>query len=72
MNNGPKLNANQINKHIRQFGVIITRGAGYYYWIDTRDNMVVADAESVMVYRASDLPLDRWIGLAKEAAKMRN
>ena len=63
------MNANQINKHLRPLGVIITRGEGYYYWLDARDNRVVADALSVYVYRASHLPLDQWIGLAKEAAK---
>lgn len=65
------MNANQINKHLHPLGVIICRGAGYYYWLDARDGGVVGDAQSVMVYRASDLPLDQWISLAKDAAQCR-
>ena len=65
------MNANQINKHLRPIGVIICRGEGYYYWLDATTNDCVADAESVYVYRASDLPLERWIELAKAAATHR-
>lgn len=64
------MNANQINKHLRSLGVVIRRGNGYYYWLDANKDLVVY-AESVYVYRASDLPLERWIELAKAAATHR-
>ncbi len=63
------MNLNQINKHLRPLGVIAVRGEGYYYWLDAKTKYVVPDALSVYVYRASHIPLDQWIGLAKEAAK---
>ena len=63
------MNLNQINKQLRPLGVIAVRGAGYYYWLDAKTNDVIPDAESVYVYRASDLSLDHWTGLAKDAAK---
>ncbi len=63
------MNLNQINKHLRPLGVIAVRGEGYYYWLDAKTKLVVQDAPSVYVYRASHMSLDQWVGLAKDAAK---
>lgn len=62
------MNANSINAHFRKLGlkVRICRGAGYYYWLDENRHLCL-EAESVYVYRASDLPLDRWVELARSA-----
>jgi len=65
------MNANQINKHIKQFGVKICRGEGYYYWLDLIGDYAIANVSSVYVYRARQLPLERWVELAKEAATCR-
>lgn len=62
------MNLNQINKHLRPLGVIAVRGEGYYYW-DTVDKTAAVDAPSVCVCRSSQISLEQWIQLAKDAAK---
>lgn len=61
------MNANQINARFAKEGlrVRIRAGAGYYYWLDDRGD-VVDSAESVYVYRASHLPFGSWLALARE------
>jgi hypothetical protein len=65
------MNANQINREFRKAGLRarIVRGEGYYYWLDDK-NSVVPDADSVYVYRASDLSLDQWLPLAREVDRI--
>lgn len=41
---------------------------GYFYWIG-RDDNTVRDADSVYVYRASDLTEEQWLAHAAEAAE---
>lgn len=56
----------QINVLFREAGLKarITRGPGYYYWRDELGRLV-ADVDSVYVYRAADLPIDAWLELAR-------
>lgn len=63
------MNANQLNKFFRPLGVVIRQGEGYYYWLSAKTGDCVLDAQSVPVYRASHLSFDKWMDLAKEAAK---
>jgi len=58
------MNANQLNAEFKKLGIKakVIRGLGYYYW----DNI---NAKSVYVSNASDLTLETWIELAKEASE---
>lgn len=51
----------EVNRELRLRGVAekLTAGKGYYYFRD--GNAVDWRQSSVMVYRASDLPLERWL-----------
>ena len=62
------MNANQLNSlfHREKLQVRLVAGKGYYYWIG-RDGHCL-EAESVYVHRAQQLPADRWLELAREAA----
>jgi hypothetical protein len=59
--------APQINVQFRKAGLKarITRGSGYYYWRDDLGRLAHG-AESVYVYRASDLTLEHWLALARD------
>ena len=48
-----------INRAIRYTGLKLITGDGYYYFHDRGKGAQVG--ESVLVYRAAHLPLDRWI-----------
>lgn len=65
------MNASKINAQLAALGLRarLRRGAGYYYWHDDR-GQVVPDAESVYVYRASDLPIEQWVSLAREVDRL--
>jgi len=58
---------NTVNKAIRAAGLKVraVRGAGYYYWEATEPNFL-AEGESVYTFRASDLPVEHWVGLARK------
>jgi hypothetical protein len=62
------MNANTINAHFRKLGIRarICRGEGYYYWLDEKRDACL-EANSVYVFRASDLTLEHWVELALSA-----
>lgn len=55
----------QINAAIKPLGVKVVAGRGYSYFksLATGDQV----GSSVMVYRQSDLSIDRWVDSAKSA-----
>jgi hypothetical protein len=59
-----------VNAALRRAGipVRIRSGGSYYYWV-TADHVLLDDAMSAYVYRASQLPIDRWIEMARAEAE---
>ena len=63
--------SSSVNKELRRLGipVRVVAGQGYYYWLDLNGD-IIEGTDSVLVYRASQLRMDRWIEEAQEAAKV--
>ncbi len=63
--------SSSVNKELRRLGipVRVVAGQGYYYWLDLNGD-IIEGTDSVLVYRASELRMDRWIEEAQEAAKV--
>lgn len=60
-----------VNKELRRLGipVRVVAGQGYYYWLDLQGD-IIEGTDSVLVYRASHLGMNRWIEEAQAAAKV--
>ena len=59
-----------VNKKLRELNIPVraVSGGSYYYWLDTEGN-IIEGTESVLVYRANHLTLDRWVEEAIKAEK---
>lgn len=66
------MTATQINAELKKLGINarLQRGHGYYYWLDASGQLL--DAQSVYVNSASQISLDDWVRLAREAAATSN
>ena len=60
------MNANQLNALFRRQGlkVRLCSCQTYYIWLDA-NGALIADAPSVYVHRASQLPTNRWLEEAR-------
>ncbi len=63
-------NAHSVNKELRRLGirVRVVSGGSYYYWLDLNGD-TIEGTDSVLVYRASHLSMDKWVQEAREAEK---
>lgn len=70
MSNPAAPHLNTVNAEIRRAGLPVraVRGDGYYYYL-TADGAPI-DESNVHVYRASHLPLDQWLGTARDAVAL--
>jgi hypothetical protein len=64
-------NSLSVNKELRRLGIPVklVSGGSYYYWLDLNGD-IIEGTDSVLVYRASHLRMDRWVEEAQEAAKV--
>jgi len=62
------LNIKTVNKAVAKYGVQLTKGTNYFYWLDLYDGLLEG-VDSEMVLAINHLTLEQWIICAANAAR---